>query len=849
MTLKDARKLRDRTAELSALGGLGKANFMLGCFPVAEDYFKQAFDLEKERQNLDGEAGALVHIAGVRNAAGRTRAALDASRQALERFRQTKNRPGEALVLHNMGMTFRNQDDYRNAVESLHHALQADDTQDEARTLRLMNLAEIHMAYANYEPAKKALREALEIQKKTGDVKAQALTLMSLSDVAVSEGFGEKAVEPLTEALEVLDKANQPSNQVKKRIGDLWLSLGQTDKARSFVEESGSESSLGRYHLAVKALPQAEKHFRKVLQSSLEFSSPDDAFIATTGLGLVSEGRGDLRTAERFFEKSVKAVEDIRSGLLPAESKNFYAAVVDGFPRSEAAKGLVRVRMKLKRPEQTIAVSEITRAREFTDNICRRTDITNFNVPQEILDKDAELQSVVASLEKARDIMPRQKDPERYEAVSRDLGKARAELKTFVTMLWEKYRQYAAARHPRPVDLKDAAIGKDEHVITFDVLREGVGVKLLREKRVVKAVYVPWKSEDLEKDVREFRRPFETVQLRDFNVDLAAKLYDKLLAPMVADLPKGTTITLIPDGVLALLPFEALVVKGTAEWKKAAWGEYPSGLEYAGDAYPIVYYQSLTALTITRELAPKNMGERLLVVADPVFQMQDARAAGAKEIKIAKEQQEFVVSLMGAVQAADGAPLRLQRLTETTELANFLQNLYRGETDVLAGLEANKEAFMTKVGPDLGKYGKLVFATHGLASNTLPGMMEPALALSMVPPGIDGFLTMTEVMGLNANADVVALTACQTGLGKILPGEGVMSMGRAFQAAGARTVLMSLWSVSETGSVKLMEIFFTHLKSGLPKLQAWTLARKDLRSQGYEHPFFWAPFILVGGTN
>jgi CHAT domain-containing protein len=71
-------------------------------------------------------------------------------------------------------------------------------------------------------------------------------------------------------------------------------------------------------------------------------------------------------------------------------------------------------------------------------------------------------------------------------------------------------------------------------------------------------------------------------------------------------------------------------------------------------------------------------------------------------------------------------------------------------------------------------------------------------------------------------------------------------MGRAFQSAGAKSVLMSLWSVSEDSSVILMEEFFKHLKGGKSKRDAWTLARADVRKAGFEHPFFWGAFILVG---
>lgn len=102
------------------------------------------------------------------------------------------------------------------------------------------------------------------------------------------------------------------------------------------------------------------------------------------------------------------------------------------------------------------------------------------------------------------------------------------------------------------------------------------------------------------------------------------------------------------------------------------------------------------------------------------------------------------------------------------------------------------------------------------------------------------------VMGLKLNADMVALTACQTGLGRHISGEGTMGMGRAFQYAGAKSVSMSLWSVSENASVKLVESFFRNLKEGKGKLEALKLARHEIRKEGYDHPFYWAPFILVG---
>jgi len=165
---------------------------------------------------------------------------------------------------------------------------------------------------------------------------------------------------------------------------------------------------------------------------------------------------------------------------------------------------------------------------------------------------------------------------------------------------------------------------------------------------------------------------------------------------------------------------------------------------------------------------------------------------------------------------------------------------------VCKGLDATKDNFLQNIKPTLKKYDKIVFATHGYFGKDLAPIMEPVLVLTLVPPGTDGFLRMTEVMGLNMNADIVALTACQTGLGKKISGEGTMGMGRAFQYAGARSVLMSLWSVHEVATMNLIKSFFRNMKEGRNKSEALAVARSEIRNNGFDHPFFWAGFILVG---
>jgi CHAT domain-containing protein len=340
-------------------------------------------------------------------------------------------------------------------------------------------------------------------------------------------------------------------------------------------------------------------------------------------------------------------------------------------------------------------------------------------------------------------------------------------------------------------------------------------------------------------------------KLTSFDFDSGKHLADLLLKEVLEKLPHGVPVRVVPDDSLSVLPFEMLVLAPGAVLRDR---RIPcvSGAQFFGDRNPISYCQSVTALTLARTHGSRRDPRgKILILADPVFQASDDRIQGTshRQAKQSKPHGAMYRELMEAVQDRRFGALAFHRLPLTGRLAHDLQTLYAGDSTALTGLEATKERFLSEISPTLPQYDNVVFATHGYFGNDLPGIMEPVLVFGLVPPGTDGYLRMSEAMGLRMAADIVVLTACQTGLGRRIAGEGTMGMGRAFQYAGARSVLMSLWSVSEEPSVRLVECFFRRLKTGKGKLDALQLARSEIRNAGFDHPFFWAPFILIGEVN
>jgi CHAT domain-containing protein len=165
---------------------------------------------------------------------------------------------------------------------------------------------------------------------------------------------------------------------------------------------------------------------------------------------------------------------------------------------------------------------------------------------------------------------------------------------------------------------------------------------------------------------------------------------------------------------------------------------------------------------------------------------------------------------------------------------------------VLIGREATEAAVKAaSESGQLARYRYIHFATHGILGLTDATPPSLVLALAGEQRGEDGFLTLGEVTGLRLSADLVVLSACQTGRGKLYNAEGVSGLARAFLSAGSRGVLCSLWRVDDAATADLMANVYSGLKENKPAADALRAAQLRMIDDG-QPPLYWAPFILIG---
>ena len=814
-------------------------------------------------------AKSLVGLAGVYQAMGDYRRAEPLYLHALEILEEIQGpeQPDVAATLNNLGLLYYSMGDYGHAEPLFRRSVAiVEKVGYEHRDVAAAhnNLGLLYHAMGDYGHAEPLYQRSLAITEQVlgHDHPNVAASLVCLSKLYHAMEDYSRA-EPLYErALAIFEKVLGPDHPhvelTKGHIGILYLAQGKLDEAYQILKEGekwGWSICLGQYHLFKGNLQEAARHFQ-LASENLRKIHDANLVSATIGLGLALEGLKQYAEATKAFEEAVDLIEEQRAGLDPAGKTHFLSGEAGLFKRIEAYEGLVRVKAAMQDQAGAFFSSEHTKARALLDALPRGK--TAGVLLASLSQQEQELTTKLRGLYKQREATFG-KNPELFKQIDeQELPQARQELARFVETLRKEQPLYAAVNYPQPLPVSQIKLNAGESLIAYEVTEEKTMGWIVRNGKIITSVNIPISRKDLTQKITGYRKCFENVtdykQLSQFEPHKGKALYDLLFKPFAGYLVSGDQVIIVPDEILGILPFETLIVNHPEEitWKAGQYGPFPQEVTYLGDMFPISYSQSATTLTLSRTLQPAmaSPSDKLLVLTDPVFDLNDARLE-KQSILLAQKSDDYQMHLRRAVaegfKGIDAKP-EFGRLYATRQLGEKLGGIYGGSIEVLQGLDAGEPELRRR---PLDQYTYQVFATHGILDNQIPYIQEPALMLSQVGtnpqvPEEDGFLTMSEVMGLRLQAQLVALTACSTGVGKRLTGEGVMGMGRAFQYAGAQSVLMSLWSVEDESTNLLTERLFIHLKGGKSRMEAIRQACADLRQAGYEHPFFWAPFILVG---
>jgi CHAT domain-containing protein len=245
-----------------------------------------------------------------------------------------------------------------------------------------------------------------------------------------------------------------------------------------------------------------------------------------------------------------------------------------------------------------------------------------------------------------------------------------------------------------------------------------------------------------------------------------------------------------------------------------------------------------------RPLAPNAVA----VIADPVFSLSDDRfKTNLRKAEQNRDQSDAISTRIITHLADDSGNLVIRRLQFTRQEADQILAIAPRSTNLKAiDFKANRA---TATSGELSKYRYVHFATHGYLDSERPDLS--ALVLSLVDEQgkpQDGFLRAREIYNLHLPAEVVVLSACETGLGKEIKGEGLVGLTRGFMYAGARRVVVSLWNVNDKATAELMQRFYKKmLKDNQSPAASLRAAQVEMWQQKqWQSPYYWAAFVLQG---
>jgi len=716
------------------------------------------------------------------------------------------NKYNRGAILNKIGVVYMSLGHYNESIEYFQKALNMFNELKKWKkydNIRLTCMANLGLAYENVGQRDKALRLELEGINEIQENKDKEFNYIK---TILNSNIGQIYVRAgrLTEALEWFQKAiniAEDNGDVRmignclSNIGGVYFSLGQNDKALENVKRALS--------IADTTAANNEKGEMLGLAGSIYYKMKE------------------YGEAEKYLLRSIEITETLRK-TAPDESRRvFLETNINTYQK------LTSTYLRNGQASQAFSATEFVHARRMVEQLINM-DISikdiNSNMFINVDEFKSTIDSNTAVITYANTGWP-------YP------------IYIIATKGWIRGREI-------PVKNLNATImSKYKKAIEIQIASRGIKITHKNEDKTVMQDNDP--AAGLQ-EVAGFYRELLSNPSTENNAkayEMGRLFYDYLIKPYDSLLNDKNEIVIVPDGVLGFLPFEAFIDE---EGK------------YFCEKHTITYTPSCAILhLLNRRLRSRNR-KPLLSIGGAQYAKDIGEKPGGSARILENEQQ--VTSLVKKVKLDIDNGLSVKEyyrefgigsweyLPGTLKEAEKVAELLKG--DLLTGEKASEKTIKAySQNGELKKYKVIHIATHGIVVPLVPELSALVLSSSIKSDDKeDGYLTMSEISKLGLDADFVNLSACETGLGKIYSGEGVVGLMQAFLTAGASGVSVSLWRVADEATEKFMiEIYRQANENGKTYPQAITdVKRRFIKGEfgeQYRQPFFWAPFVYYGKNN
>ncbi|MEY3301829.1 MAG: hypothetical protein RLZZ139_201 [Cyanobacteriota bacterium] len=811
-SLEIKREIKDRIGEGATLGSMGIAYSSLGKYDKAIEFHLQSLAIAREIKDRSGEGNALGNLGIAYRNLGKYDKAIESHLQALAIAREIKDRSGEGNALGNLGIAYYSLGKYDKVIEfhlqRLQIAQEIKDRSGEGQSLG--NLGNAYFALGKYDKAIEFHLQSLAIAREIKDRNGEGAVLGNLGSAYGSLSKYNEAIDYLQQRLQIAQEIKDRSGEGQSlgNLGLAYSSLGKYDKAiefhlqalaiaREIKDRNGEMSRLNNLAVAYDTLNrdrEAMISYQQALTIAREIGDRSTEGGSLANLGSILSKLKQPELAILFYKKSINVRESIRKDILKLDKdiQKSYLNTVEGSYRR-----LANLLLQQGRIMEALQVLDLLKVQELQDFF-----------------KD-----VKGNEKTAQGIELLNEEKEFWQS----FNKQNIDLTTANTpQILQQLRQTAPAQNIKLAAYKDLQtrlqkLGSNSALLYPLILEDRLELVLFVPNAPPISRTVPVKQTELIKVAEQFREDIQKPNSLAV-LDPANKLYNWMIEPIANDLKQANIQTIIyaPDGVMRHVPLAALY----------------DGKQWLVEKYRINY---ITALSLTN--------------IDPQIQQAPRILAGA------------FTDRSGTVKIGDNNISFSSLPAALPEVENLVTNF--PNTTKLIDKDFNRKAIESD---KLNQYNIIHFATH---AHLVAGSPEDSFVLL----NNNEYVTLRQVKDWKLpNVGLAVFSACQTALGgKLSSGIEIIGFGYQLQQAQARASIATLWEISDGGTQALMGKFYERMKLTSSSAEALQQAQIDLiRSNGkstdekragvritwqgikpevesqLNHPYYWAPFILIG---
>ncbi|MEW6209430.1 MAG: tetratricopeptide repeat protein [Acidobacteriota bacterium] len=903
--LSISRQIGDRSREAVALNNLAATYDSMEDRPRAIEFYNQALIIYRDLKDQRREAVSLAQIGEMHRHLGDNQKALDYYDLALPVFRQLNDRRSIAAVTNNKALVYRVWGEMQKALDLYNESLALDrelgDRRAAAQILNNMGLAYYYIG--DVAKAVELYEQALPVFREFKDERREAYALNNIGLAFEGMNQPERALTFFNQAIEIRLRIQDRTGLAATlgNVGEAHRRLGQTEKALDYYSQAVAMCreigdprlealtliSIGKTHHSLKEYQKAIDYFNTALPLTRATGDRSAEADAIYGLARAEAELGKISEAREHIETSLSMIESLRAQVLSQELRARYFASVQNYHRF-----YIELLMRLHEQNagegfdaHAIEASERARAKSLIELLTEaRADIRR-GVDSALLEKERALQrELVAKGERQILLLTARRKTTEAAAVEKEIESLKIELQKVEAQIRAASPRYASLTQPQPVtitDIQKRVLDRDtvlleywlgdERSFLWAVTTDSVNSFVLPARAEIEKTArrfhellsaIPVKSKEKKRDSDKEKKTDKKAS-DGINPELAqtADALSRMLIAPAASLLANKRLLIVADGALNYVPFAALPDPETRRSddsrRVAASTWLPVDMVPLIVNHEIVNAPSATTIALQRQetAGRKPVSKLIAVIADPVFNVRDERVAPGQE-KSDKEKESsgerglVVTKANIAATASDLGMLREEttfaRLKSTRKEAEEILAYAEGPVLHAVDFNASRE---TALGSELGQYRYIHIATHGFFNTRKPELSGIVLSRFDERGGArNGFLLTPEIYNLNLPVEMVVLSACQTGLGEEVKGEGIVGLTRGFMYAGAARVVVSLWSVADRPTADLMVRFYKGvLKKGIPPAAALRAAQIRMWKKGkWDLPYYWAGFVIQG---